>query len=89
MGRTRAGAGAGAQAELSKEARIRLRQFQDVRQRQERLTSSELRKALERTGIDPDEIQAYFKEYDTDGNQEIDKKEFMALMESTGAFDDM
>jgi hypothetical protein len=30
-----------------------------------------------------------FKDYDTDGNQGIDKKEFMALMESTGAFDDM
>lgn len=53
------------------------------------LSLNELKKALEKTGIDPDEIKTYFKDYDGDGNNEIDKKEFMALMESTGAFDDL
>ena len=53
------------------------------------LTMNELKKALEKTGIDPDEIKGYFKDYDKDGNNEIDKTEFLALMESTGAFDDL
>jgi len=52
------------------------------------LTIKELKGALEKTGIDPDEIKGYFSEYDTDGNNEIDKDEFIKLMESTGAFDD-
>ena len=41
----------------------------------------------EKTGIDKDEIKTYFKDYDTDGNAEISKSEFMELMKSTGAFD--
>jgi hypothetical protein len=51
------------------------------------LTFQELKKALEKTGIDPDEIKQYFTEYDFDGNGTIDKDEFFKLMESTGAFD--
>ena len=43
----------------------------------------------EKTGMDKDEIKSYFNEYDGDGNSQIDKTEFMALMKSTGAFDDM
>jgi Ca2+-binding EF-hand superfamily protein len=78
-------------AELSKEARNQISSIFKLydKDKSGTLTISELRKALEKTGIDPDEIKAYFKEYDQDGNQEIDKTEFMALMESTGAFDDM
>ena len=40
------------------------------------LSVSELKKALEKTGIEPEEIKTYFKEYDKDGNQEIDKAEW-------------
>lgn len=78
-------------AELSKEAKGQILSIFKLydKDKSGTLTMNELRKALEKTGIDPDEIKAYFKEYDTDGNQEIDKAEFMALMESTGAFDDM
>ena len=53
------------------------------------LTVNELKKALEKTGIEPDEIKSYFKEYDADGSNDIDLAEFERLMESTGAFDDM
>lgn len=52
------------------------------------LTIQELRKALEKTGIDVDEIKGMFKEYDADENGTIDQNEFFKLMESTGAFDD-
>lgn len=31
----------------------------------------------------------HFSRYDTDGNKELTKDEFTALMESTGAFDDI
>ena len=41
-----------------------------------KLSKTELRKALEKTGIDPEEIDGYFKEFDADGNNEIDKEEF-------------
>ena len=44
--------------------------------------------ALEKTGIEKDEIKGYFKDFDQDGNESIDKEEFMKLMKSTGAFDD-
>ena len=53
------------------------------------LSLSELKKALTKTGIDPDEVKGYFEEYDVDGEQGLSLGEFQALMESTGAFDDM
>ena len=37
--------------------------------------------------MEKEEIKQYFAEYDGDGNKQIDKNEFMALMKSTGAFD--
>jgi len=52
------------------------------------LTIKELTMALEKTGIEKDEIKGYFKDFDQDGNESIDKEEFMKLMKSTGAFDD-
>jgi len=52
------------------------------------LTFAELKKALEKTGVEPDEIKGYMKSYDTDKNDVIDLEEFTALMESTGAFDE-
>jgi len=78
-------------AELSKQAKDAINSIFKLydKDKSGSLSLNELKKALEKTGIDPDEIKSYFKDYDTDGNQEIDKKEFMALMESTGAFDDM
>jgi len=54
-----------------------------------KLSLNELKKALAKTGIDPDEIKTYFTDYDGNGDGEIDKEEFFKLMESTGAFDDM
>ena len=76
--------------ELSKESK---KAIQDIfklydKDKSGKLSKSELRKALEKTGIDPEEIDGYFKEFDEDGNNEIDKEEFMKLMESTGAFDE-
>ena len=53
------------------------------------LTVSELKKALEKTGIEVEEVKQMLDEFDTDGNKELNKEEFRALMESTGAFDDM
>lgn len=53
------------------------------------LSVQELKKALEKTGIDPDEIKTMFNEYDLDESGSIEISEFMQLMESTGAFDDM
>ena len=52
------------------------------------LSLQELKKALANTGLDPEEIEGYFKDYDTDGNKEISQGEFHELMKSTGAFDD-
>ena len=49
----------------------------------------ELKKALANTGVDQDEIKAYFDEYDKDQSNSIDINEFYQLMESTGAFDEM
>ena len=53
------------------------------------LSVQELKKALEKTGIDVEEIADMFKEYDEDGNGEISRTEFAKLMESTGAFDEV
>lgn len=78
-------------AELSKEAQSAIAGIFKLydKDKSGTLTIGELKKALEKTGIDPDEIKGYFNDFDKDENGEIDKKEFMALMESTGAFDDM
>ena len=52
------------------------------------LTFGELRKAFEKTGLDPDDIKQYMSEFDADENGKINQEEFLKLMESTGAFDD-
>jgi len=76
--------------ELSKEAIQQIRQIFKLydKDKSGSLTFAELKKALEKTGIDPEEIKEYFDTYDGDGNGTIDKEEFEKLMESTGAFDD-
>jgi len=53
------------------------------------LTVKELKLALSKTGIDPDDIKQYFADFDEDGSESIDINEFQKLMESTGAFDEM
>ena len=45
--------------------------------------------ALDKSGVDPDEVESYIKEFDFDGDGEMDREEFLKLMESTGAFDDL
>ena len=49
----------------------------------------QLSQALDKSGVDPDEVEKYIKEFDFDGDGEMDREEFLKLMESTGAFDEI
>ena len=77
-------------AELSNEAKKQIKGIFKLYDKDKSgfLTFKELKVALEKTGIDQDDIKQYFKEFDQDGNEEISSDEFMKLMESTGAFDE-
>ena len=52
-------------------------------------TSLHSSQALDKSGVEPDEVESYIKEFDFDGDGEMDREEFLKLMESTGAFDDL
>jgi len=75
-------------SELSKAAK---KQINDIfklydKDKNGNLSYQELKKALEKTGFDNDEIKELFEGYDLDGDGLISKNEFETLMESTGAF---
>ena len=50
------------------------------------LSRGELTKALVNTGLDPEDVEQLFTEFDDDGNALIDSSEFEKLMLSTNMY---